>query len=217
MLTWAALRTATLDEADAGWFGVAPPLVDRARASRLGRRMLARRLASHGAPVLFGTLPRSTPQSIAVSMWALWPSQRLRAIAWDLGAIALGPALRAVVRREAVLRVRSVLGEERYALALASAPNVATAADREHRVLSKSLASDETLGAAVRRLGFGEFLAFARALHPACAERVLVGEAPGSVPETKLAWLDASRVATHLAALPAANEGTIEHGAGGDH
>jgi hypothetical protein len=69
----------------------------------------------------------------------------------------------------------------------------------------------------VRRLGFGEFVAFARALHPACAERVLVGEAPGSVPETKLAWLDASRVATHLAALPAANEGAIEHGASGDH
>ena len=219
MLTWSALRTAALDEADAGWFGgVAPALVERARASRLGRRLLSRRLASHGGPVLFGTLPRSTPQSIAVSTWAVWPSQRLRAIAWDLGAIALGPALRAVVRREAVLRVRSVLGEERYALALAAAPNVATTADREHRVLSKSLASDEVLGAAVRRLGFGEFVAFARAVHPACAERVLLGEAPGSVPETKLAWLDASRVATHLAALPAAaNEGTIDHGASDHH
>jgi len=45
-----------------------------------------------------------------------------------------------------------------------------------------------------------------------------LGEVPGSVPETKLAWLDASRVATHLAALPAAaNEGTIDHGASDHH
>ncbi|HJT99041.1 MAG TPA: hypothetical protein VJ696_12070, partial [Rhodanobacteraceae bacterium] len=114
-------------------------------------------------------------------------------------------------------RVRAVLGEERYVLALASAGHVATAADREHRVLGKSLASDDVFGAAVRRLGFGELVAFARTVHPACAERVLLGETPGSIPETRLAWLDGARVATHLAALPAANEGAIGDGASGGH
>jgi len=218
MLTWSALRARALDEADAGWFGsLAPIIVERARHSRLGRRILSRRLAAQGAPVLFGTLPRSTPQAIAVSPWAAWPGERIRAIAWDLGAIALAPALRAVVRREAVLRVRAVLGEARYALALASASHVATGSDREHRMLAKSLASDEVLGKAVRRLGFAELVAFARGVHPACAERVLLGEAPGSIPESRLAWLDGARVATHLAALPAANEGAIDDGASGSH
>ena len=218
MVSWAALRTLALDEADAGWFGtLAPVVVERARRSRLGRRLLSRRLAAHGAPVLFGTLPRSTPQSIAVSTWAAWPSLRLREIACDLGAIALAPALRAVVRREAVLRVRAVLGEPRYALALASAGHVDGGSDREHRVLAKSLASDAALATAVRRLGFSEFLAFARAVHPACAERLLIGEAPGSIAETRLAWLDGARVATYLAALPAANEGSVHDGASSDH
>lgn len=219
MLTWASLRSRALDETDAAWFGaVAPILVDRARQSRLGRRMLARRLAANGAPLLFGTMPRSTPQAIAVSTWAGWPVEKLRAIALDLGAIALAPALRSLVRRETVLRIRRVLGESRYGLALADGgERQAAVAARVRSTVTTALERDEDLDQLVRKRGFGEFLAFARAVHPVCAERLLLCEPPGSVVEARVPWLAGARVATYLSALPAADDEGIHDGTSRRH
>jgi hypothetical protein len=218
VVTWNALRGVALDGTDAGWFpSLAPIVVDRARRSKLGRRLLARRLATSGAPILFGTLPRTTPQPIAVSAWTTWPAERIRDIALDLGALALAPALRSVVGRDDVLRIRGVLGEERYALALASAALAPPGDERPHTLLARSLGSDEAFDAAVRQRGFGELIAFAHAVHPACAERVLLCEAPGRIAEARVPWLDGARVATHLAALPAANDGGADDGDSRNH
>ena len=102
-----------LAEIHPGWYGdVDPALLQRAQASGIGRRLLARWLAADIAPRLFAP----SPQGLA-NVAARWPRVRLAALARDLGTLAFAPAIRAEVRREPVRRLRHVLGNG-YLLAL---------------------------------------------------------------------------------------------------
>ena len=102
-----------LAEIHPGWYGdVDPALLQRAQASGIGRRLLARWLAADVAPRLFAP----SPQGLA-TVAVRWPRARLAALARDLGTLAFAPAIRAEVRREPVRRLRHVLGNS-YLLAL---------------------------------------------------------------------------------------------------
>src|SRR5690554_5079176 len=109
---------ALLAEVDPGWLddaGVAmdPSLVEQARDSALGRRMLAGWLAAGPAISLLGPDPSRDPDAVR----SRWRRTRVEALCRDLGILAHAPAIRAEVRREPVRRLKAALGNS-YLLAL---------------------------------------------------------------------------------------------------
>jgi hypothetical protein len=108
-----------LAEIEPSWFAAAgegaidPALLRRARGSALGERILARWLAAdHGAAVLAPN-PEREIGAVAVR----WPRARLQPLLRDLGVLAMAPAIRAEVGRDAVRRLKQALGNS-YLLAL---------------------------------------------------------------------------------------------------
>ena len=94
---------------------ISPELLQPARDSALGRRMLARwlmREAGVGGEVL---APR--PDGAIAAAVLRWPRARLAALLRDVGVLAYAPAIRAEVRREPVRQLRRALGNS-YLLAL---------------------------------------------------------------------------------------------------
>lgn len=91
-----------------------PRLVDAARRSVLGRRLLARALLASGSgDALLAPRPgRGLPTAIT-----RWPPARMARLVRDLGVLAHAPVIRAEVRREPVGRLRRLLGNS-YLLAL---------------------------------------------------------------------------------------------------
>ncbi|MEH6422404.1 hypothetical protein [Pseudomonas sp. CGJS7] len=119
MSTAAALRT-ILAGIDPSWHGtgndrIAPELLNAARDSAIGRRLLARWLAATDAPALLAPQPGAGFGAAAVR----WPRERVARLVRDLGALAYAPAIRAEVRREPVRRLKSAL-DNSYLLALDS-------------------------------------------------------------------------------------------------
>lgn len=91
-------------------------LLKRSQATPLGRRMLARWLATGPAMALLA--PR--PDGQLASAVARWPRPKLAGLVRDLGTLAFAPAVRAEVRRDHVGLLKRVLGNG-YLLALDNA------------------------------------------------------------------------------------------------
>lgn len=105
---------------DAGWYAggdgdgdIAHELVVRARGSALGERMLARWLLETHATALLGPTAEREVGVVAVR----WPRERLVPLTRDLGVLALAPAIRAEIGRDAVRKLKQALGNS-YLLAL---------------------------------------------------------------------------------------------------
>lgn len=108
-----------LAEVDPAWYGGhadAPDATLRARAagSALGRRLLARTLATGPASRLLA--PSPDPAATRALM-RRWNRRRLDALHRDLGTLAYAPAIRAEIGREPVRRLKAALGNG-YLLAL---------------------------------------------------------------------------------------------------
>ncbi|MBS7458777.1 hypothetical protein [Coralloluteibacterium stylophorae] len=151
----------------ASWFaGLDAGLVALATTSPLGRRLLYHELDAV-APHLLS--PRHAPDVAGI-----WSVERLDALALPLGALIYGPAIRAVVHRNAVRRLKGVLGDG-YRLALDASllapPDDADLALRMRTDLAAALDADE---AAPRELlcraGLVALQAWADAASPALAE-----------------------------------------------
>ncbi len=113
-----------LREVDSGWYQptadastaeLDTALLKRAQSSPLGRRMLARWLATGAGAALLA--PR--PDGRIASAVSRWPRPRLAGLVRDLGALAFAPAVRAEVRRDHVSLLKRMLGNG-YLLALDS-------------------------------------------------------------------------------------------------
>jgi hypothetical protein len=108
-----------LAEIDPGWYAAAaadridPRLIARARGSALGERLLARWLVAGPAATLLAPTPQREIGQTAVR----WPRDRLGLFVRDLGVLAMAPAIRAEVGRDAVRRLKQALGNS-YLLAL---------------------------------------------------------------------------------------------------
>lgn len=109
---------AVLAEVDRCWWQdeagppLEPVLLERARASRTGRRLLAHWLATEAGPLL-APAPGRDPGAVA----AKWPRQVLAPLLRDVGVLACAPAIRGEVGREPVRQLKAVLGNS-YLLAL---------------------------------------------------------------------------------------------------
>ncbi|MBN8887453.1 MAG: hypothetical protein J0I77_17145 [Rudaea sp.] len=192
----ARLRSLALQEAHAEWLPeLSAALIAQMRASPLGLRMLARALAEGPAVELFAVPLWHMP---AHAEWLFWPRPALDEAALDLAALALSGSIRGTVRRDAVLRLKRVLGEVRYALALSEPPG-----DTYPAGFADALVADKPLERYFFAHGYAELIGHAGALHAACAERIRVSLPPKKVPSLPHR-LDFARAAAHLDGLLAA-------------
>lgn len=208
---------ALLGEVDARWYGEEGAALDatlagRARASALGRRLLASWLAEGPAAALLAPAPGRDPAALA----RRWTRARVGALCRDLGVLAFAPMIRAEVRREPVRRLRAALGNS-YLLALdrtvwegrlASGLQEA-AAPRFAGALKAALAAgdDAPLYALFDAQGRAELEAWARRREPALADWCALLHAPA---DAAAAWLPEKpvlRVYTHHEARAPAARG----------
>jgi hypothetical protein len=165
---WFEVQVATLERVHSSWLpGVPIELLTQARRLALGRRWLAKRL-SVVSPVLFGLPVELDSDAVARLKAAAW----LKPLAADplqcaleLGSLAMAPALRSLANQPEVVKIRGVLGPERYARVLAS-PVVLT------QPPPAAAAADLDVVERVIRCGAAEFAGLADWLHPAWGESV---------------------------------------------
>ncbi len=189
---WQALVDRVAGEVDAGWLSDWPPaLVRRARASRLGRRLIAERLAETIAPRLFGGHPAPSAATLAKHAWIYLPRAGLSAAIMEVGALSLSPAIHRVVARESVNRLRSALGDPRYRRAI-SVP-VSSASDRQVRAAWLALDDCSESADAIRQRvcmrGLEELTCALADEHPVLLERLRVVHAPNASREQPEGWL----------------------------
>jgi len=201
---WVALLKSTVDGAHAARFsGATPALVEHARSSALGRRMLALRL-EHEAPALFSLPAANDSAWIEQYPAALFSGERLRGAALDLGALAFSPALRARVERSEVLRLREAVGAARLSFALSNDPWRGSMPDAVRHCalagLARVLHDAEAIAELVRQRGRIELFTYASAQHPLFGERVALAFPPAAAGERRDVWLPAATVAHYLEA-----------------
>lgn len=201
---WTALLKSTLDSAHAGRFGGATPsLVEYARSSSLGRRMLAVRLEAQ-APLLFSLHAANDSAWVERHGPSLFSGERLRGAALDLGALAFSPALRARVERTEVLRLRDVVGAARLSFAMTSDPWRGPVPESVRHVANAGLArvidDPDALAELLRLRGRIELFAYSAQLHALLGERVRLAFPPSPVDDRRDAWLPAEAVAHYLGA-----------------
>jgi len=201
---WVALLKSTVDGAHASRFADATPaLVEHARSSVLGRRMLALRLENE-APALFRLPAANDSAWIEQHPAALFSGERLRGAALDLGALAFSPALRARVERSEVLRLREAVGAARLSFALSTDPWRGGLPDAVRHCalagLARVLHDAASIAELVRQRGRIELFTYASAQHPLFGERVALAFPPAAAGERRDIWLPAATVAHYLEA-----------------
>lgn len=202
--SWTALLKSTVDGAHATRFGDVPPaLVERARLSPLGRRMLALRV-ERSAPGLFDLAAANEAGWIEDNPVALFSGERLRGAALDLGALAFSPALRARVDRSEVLRLREAIGAARMSFALGTDPwRGAVPDDVRHCALAglaRVLDNPDAISELLRQRGRVELFTYAANRHPLLAERIKLAFPATAAGERRDAWLPTKTVERYLVA-----------------
>ncbi|MFC4729885.1 hypothetical protein [Coralloluteibacterium thermophilus] len=160
---------AVLAEVDRGWVpDIAPGLYGRALASARGRRLLVDWLAAE-APAAFAPARGGIA---ATTLVRVWPRTRLRTLHLQLGALAHAAAVRAVIDRASVLRLRTLLGDG-YRMALDAnvwpGPADATIVAPQRAALQAALASDQALRRLFGTQGRIELQGWAAGADPALA------------------------------------------------
>ncbi|MDR7194699.1 hypothetical protein [Luteimonas terrae] len=184
---------ALLAEVDPRWHGASEAglddaLLQRAHMSRLGRRLLAGALADGPAASLLAPSPEGFSGLIA-----RWPLARLTALHRDLGVLAYAPAIRAEVGRDAVKRIKAVLGSS-YLLALDrsvwDAKVDASLQSTLVATLATVLASGDAFGPRLFEVlelqGRAELQTWARQREPALADWAQLVYPPGQLPSAHL-------------------------------
>lgn len=158
-----------------------PRLLARARGSALGERVLARWLAAGPAQHLLAP----TPQREIAQAVVRWPRERLLPFLRDLGVLAMAPAIRAEVGREAVRRLKQALGNS-YLLALdrtvwdgrVPAEMQLALGSALHAALRQQDEGHDALYALLDRQGRAELRAWAREHDQALGEWAMLLHAP---------------------------------------
>lgn len=174
------------------------PLLHKARHSPVGRRHLAR-AALRNAPEVFMPDHERWQHWLEDEPWLQWPQARLQAFTQELGAIALGPALRMIVERSAVLFVRGALGVETWRRAQSVNPWPGQSPEAIRRmgeaVLQRCGDDAQALKDEVYERGKVEFIGHAERRHETLATRLVLAYAQVPARPCKVdGWLPASAV-----------------------
>jgi len=163
---WLELQRETLTRVHASWVpGIPAELLAVARERALGRRWLAKPLAAV-SPALLARPAPSDSRSAALLVRAGWLMPLLRVsleCALDLGSLVLGATVRRIVKRSAVVKLRTALGAERYNRILSSQGPVTSSS-------TAPLVDEDSLIERLTRGGAAELIAYADRLHPAWGE-----------------------------------------------
>lgn len=167
---WFDLQSATLNRVHPSWLPhIEPQLILAARRDPLGRRWLANHLATL-SPALFSlTVWRSDAvDRLGAVAWLMQPLEEPMECALEVGGVALAGALRTVVTRDGVMKLRLALGAARYDRLLQS---TAAGMSSTERPLWTSEAV-ESITDHVARRGAMELAGYADNAHPTCGESV---------------------------------------------
>jgi hypothetical protein len=206
-LSWPVLQKCALDSAHPAWFmPIDDVMLAEARREPATRRLLAMQLRASSAPILFGSFPAVLPHALNRAHWMLLPRDRLEALALDLGSQVFAPAIRRCIERQAVLRLRRVLGAQRYGEILRQSLHDVDLDDAHQVSFQRALFSDEALSELLNRAGWREWFAYASSMHPAAVECVRLLAAPEEVIDCESAMLGSDRVQTLLSAAVRAHE-----------
>jgi hypothetical protein len=195
---------ALLDAVHPAYCGDFPePLLEKARHSPIGRRHLAL-AALRAAPEVFAPDHERWQSWQDDETWLQWPQARVQAFTLELGAIALGPALRMFVERSAVLFARAALGLEtwRRAQSVNPWPGQPPEAIRHmgEAVLQRCGRDAQALKDEVYQRGKVEFIGHAERRHESLAARLVLAYAQVPARPCKMdSWLPASAVPALLA------------------
>jgi hypothetical protein len=218
---------AMLDALHPAYCGDFPePLLEKARHSPTGRRHLAR-AALRNVPEVFAPDHERWQPWQDDEPWLQWPHARLQAFTLELGAIALGPALRMLVERSVVLFARSALGLETWRRAQSVNPWPGQSPEAIRRmgeaVLQRCGRDAQALKDEVYERGKVEFIGHAERRHETLATRLALAYAQVPARPCKVdGWLPAAAVPALLveqealdaeaeaAAAPVVTEGQIE-------
>lgn len=184
---------------DAAGNAIDDTLLQRARASRLGRRMLVGALASGPGRHLLAP----SPDGFA-GLVARWNRARLDALHRDLGVLAYAPVIRAEVGRDAVRRLKGALAGS-YLLALDRSIWDAKVDPARQATLSAALTADLRAGddfaprftRTLALQGRAELQAWARQREPALADWAQLLHAPCELPVAHLPEKPLLVVLTH--------------------
>ena len=167
---WFDLQSATLSRVHPSWFrNIDPQLILAARRHALGRRWLANQLARLSPSLFSLTVWRSEAAArLAASAWLAQPLEDPMECALELGGVALAAALRTVVTRDGVMKLRLALGAARYDRVLQS--NVVASDSSERPVWTSG--EVERIADHVARRGAMELAGYAASAHPAWGESV---------------------------------------------
>jgi hypothetical protein len=197
---WFEVQVETLKRVHSSWVPDIPiDLLTQARKLALGRRWLAKRLATV-TPALFGLPAELDSESVGRLRAARWLAPLVAdplECALDLGSLAMAATLRALVNQPEIVKIRSALGPERFARVLAS-----PAASSQPPPAPP--AGDLDMVERLIRCGAAEFAAFAEFLHPAWGESV-------RLTYERAWWLEVSSPSLSPAAAQACLRVRIQH------
>jgi hypothetical protein len=185
-------------------------LLHAAWRSPVGRRHLAR-AAVRCAPDVFTPDQERWQPWQDDEPWLQWPQARVHAFTQTLGALALGPALRMIVERSAVLFARSALGVENWRRAQSANPWPGSAPEAVRQmgdaVLQRCGRDAHALSEAVYERGKIEFLGHAERKHESLAARLALSYAQTPArPCRAECWLPTSTVSALLVEQQALDE-----------
>lgn len=180
---------------------LAPELVERARVSAYGQRLLLRCLLDAGAGAAL-LAPR--PGKEGPTTAGRWPREKLCGLIRDLGVLAYAPVIRAEIRREPVRWLRQVLGNS-YLLALDPTvwnarvqPEVQSRLSADWEQLLRNHGTDDAaLHAMLDRQGRNELHSWATQRDPELADWVMLMHTPGDPGPAHLPEKPVLLVCTH--------------------
>ena len=185
------------------WAGMPGPLLERARTSALGRRHLAR-AALRAQPRVFGPDHERWESWALEEPWLAWPQPEIDAFTHELGAIALGPAVRVTVERAEVLFLREAMGIDAWRRAQSADPWGGPAPEAVRHmgraVILRCGRDAQALRESLYVRGKIEFLGHAGRRDARLAERLALAYATApALPCAKESWLPAAAVPALLA------------------
>ncbi|MEO1574935.1 MAG: hypothetical protein AAFU65_08240, partial [Pseudomonadota bacterium] len=196
---WQRLVSRVVDDVDPAWIsGADASLLGELRATRRGRRWLARHLARDSAKALMSLRGIDAMPVLPDCDWIFESGATLRSRIADLGTLALAPGLRKLVDRHAVRCLRERLTPGRYAWLMACDPDIDSGITdvrqlKGWRLVDRALADDDAFAGLIEQRGLHEIGSALNGAPKLLRERIMLIYPPGARDGAPDGWLPPGR------------------------